>query len=198
MEGDLLSSAFVFVIIILSAVVHEYSHAWMANQLGDPTARLQGRLTLNPLKHIEPFGTIILPLLSSFFFNGFFGWAKPVPYNPYNLSDKKNGEMKVALAGPVSNFALALVLGLVLRFAGPQLGDISGLLSLAVFVNIFLGLFNLIPIHPFDGGKVFGRYLPFINNSTIPFPIALFLALIIGSYIIRPLSALVFGVIVGV
>ena len=104
-------------VLVFSAVIHEYAHGWMAFRLGDDTAKKEGRLTLNPLVHLDWFGSIILPLLFIITKANFFlAWAKPVPYNPYNLRDKKYGELKVALAGPASNILLALFFGLVARF----------------------------------------------------------------------------------
>jgi Zn-dependent protease len=147
---------FVFV-IVFSAIIHEYSHGWMADQLGDPTAKYAGRLTLNPLKHIDPIGSILLPLL--LIPTGFlFAYAKPVPYNPYNLKDQKWGPVKVALAGPLSNFLLAFVFGLVIRFA--PVADMAQFLYIIVYANVVLGVFNLVPIPPLDGSKVLFALLP--------------------------------------
>ena len=127
----------------------------MADVLGDPTARLQGRLTLNPLKHIDPVGSILVPLITSL--GGFtFGWAKPVNYNPYNLKNKRLGEFLIAFAGPASNLLLALVFGTVIRFAvayGFQAPFIE-LCSYIVIINIILAVFNLIPLPPLDGSKL--------------------------------------------
>jgi len=146
-------------VIVISAVFHEYCHGWMANSLGDPTAKYAGRLTLNPLKHIDPMGTVIIPLFLLFFLGGFIGWAKPVPYNPYNLRDPKFGSTKVAMAGPGANFVIALIFGLVIRFF-PIGGMILIPLTWIVYVNIFLGLFNLIPIPPLDGSKILMDFFP--------------------------------------
>jgi Zn-dependent protease len=149
-------------ILVLSAVVHEVAHGFAADTLGDPTARLQGRLTFNPIVHIDLFGSVILPGL--LIFTGspiMFGYAKPVPYNPYNLKGRF-AEGFVAAAGALSNFALAIIVGLVLRFGGFDLTDaFSQVLSLAVYINLMLGIFNLIPIPPLDGSKVLGSLLPF-------------------------------------
>lgn len=149
-------------VLVLSAVIHEVAHGFAADALGDPTARMAGRLTLNPIPHIDVFGSIILPGL--LIFGGspiMFGYAKPVPYNPYNLKGRF-AEGFVAVAGALSNFALALLLGLVLRFGGFDLTDaFSQVISLAVYLNLMLGVFNLIPIPPLDGSKVLGALLPF-------------------------------------
>jgi Zn-dependent protease len=143
------------VILIFSVIVHETAHGYMADRLGDPTARLAGRLTLNPLRHIDPVGSIIVPLVTSL--AGFtFGWAKPVPYNPYNLRNRRTGEVLIALAGPASNLLLALIFGTILRFTG--YGEL--VLSYIVLINITLAIFNLIPLPPLDGSKLLFYFLP--------------------------------------
>lgn len=152
---------FWILVLILSVILHEVAHGYMANFLGDPTARLQGRLTLNPLSHVDPLGTLILPLF--LYITGssiLIGYAKPVPYNPYNIK-AKNGEALVAFAGPATNVALALVFGLALRVVAGS-ADVSLLHAFAVItqVNIFLAIFNLIPIPPLDGSKVLPVLLP--------------------------------------
>jgi Zn-dependent protease len=148
------------VILILSVIIHEVCHGYMADRLGDPTARLQGRLTLNPIKHIDPIGSIVVPLITSM--AGFtFGWAKPVPYNPYNLKNKRSGEFLIALAGPVSNLAIALIFGFLIRFI--QQGTMTPVIEISayiVLVNIVLAVFNLIPIPPLDGSKLLFSLLP--------------------------------------
>lgn len=152
---------FEIIVLVMAAVAHEYMHGWMADILGDPTARHAGRLTLNPLKHIDPFGSILLPLLLIFSGTGFvFGYAKPVPYNPYNLRDQKYGGAKVALAGPMANFLMAIVFGLVLRFIPFGSTNIQLLLMIIVQINLVLGVFNLVPIPPMDGSKVIAPFLP--------------------------------------
>ncbi|OHA17319.1 MAG: hypothetical protein A3C79_03310 [Candidatus Taylorbacteria bacterium RIFCSPHIGHO2_02_FULL_45_28] len=147
-------------ILILSVIIHEVSHGYMADCLGDPTARLQGRLTLNPIKHIDPVGSIIVPLITSL--AGFtFGWAKPVPYNPYNLKNKRQGEFLIALAGPLSNIVIALIFGLIIRFV--EQGVMTLFIQIAsyiVLINIVLAVFNLIPIPPLDGSKLLFAFLP--------------------------------------
>ena len=173
---------FLYLIVVFSAVFHEYFHGWMAYYLGDPTAKYAGRLTLNPLKHLDPLGTVLIPLFLLFFFGGFIGWAKPVPYNPFNLRDQKYGSAKVGLAGPAANFLIALVFGLVLRLA-PISGLLYFALSWVVYVNIFLGLFNLIPIPPLDGSKLLmdffprSRTLQILQGSFMGIFLALFLAI---------------------
>jgi len=158
-----------FVVFLLSLTVHECAHAWMAERVGDPTGRYLGRVTLNPIPHIDIFGTIIFPLLA-FTSGGFmFGWAKPVPYNPANLRDRKWGELLIAAAGPLSNlilvvlfFALArLLFGNTLLYAIQDNGDpLAIFLWTGILLNIVLAVFNLIPVPPLDGSKVLMNLLP--------------------------------------
>ncbi|MFA6502838.1 MAG: site-2 protease family protein [Candidatus Paceibacterota bacterium] len=151
-----------FVVLILSVIAHEVAHGYAADSLDDPTARLAGRLTLNPLPHIDLMGSIIIPAFLMFSGSSIlFGWAKPVPYNPYNLSNKRWGETLVALAGSATNLTLALIFGLTVRFGGTAFDATA--LSLAAtiaFVNLFLGLFNLIPFPPLDGFTALRAALP--------------------------------------
>ncbi|MBI2120305.1 MAG: site-2 protease family protein [Parcubacteria group bacterium] len=154
---------FSIAILILSVVVHEVSHGFMANILGDGTARHAGRLTLNPLKHLDPVGSFFIPLLTYFAGGFIFGWAKPVPYNPHNLRDQRWGDAKVAAAGPFSNLLLAVVFGLILRFGGGLL-DYSAaaqILQLIIYLNLILAVFNLVPIPPLDGSKILFSILPY-------------------------------------
>jgi len=158
---------FLILVLILSVVIHEVSHGAMANHLGDPTAKYAGRLTLNPIRHLDPIGSVILPIflviMARLTGGGIiFGWAKPVPINPYNFRDQKYGSAKVALAGPASNFAIALVFGTALRFL-PHLSLISGIsliFSYIVYINILLAVFNLLPIPPLDGSHILFTFLP--------------------------------------
>lgn len=156
------------VILILSIIAHEVAHGYAANSLGDPTARLAGRLTLNPFPHIDLMGSIVLPALLIFTQSPIlFGWAKPVPYNPYNLKSQRWGEALVAIAGSATNILLAVIFGLVVRFSS-VLGLDQAALSLAVtiaFINLFLGLFNLIPFPPLDGFTVLRSALPWNLSS---------------------------------
>jgi Zn-dependent protease len=151
------------IILIISIILHEVAHGYAANALGDPTARLAGRLNINPINHIDPLGSVILPAF--LFLSGapfLFGWAKPVPYNPYNLRNQRWGEALVALAGPATNFLLALIFVVLMHLSGP-LGLSYAFLDLAsyiVFINVLLGFFNLIPFPPLDGSKVIVPFLP--------------------------------------
>lgn len=153
-------------ILIMSVVIHEVSHGQIAYYLGDSTAKWSGRLTLNPINHLDIFGSIILPLLLFLSGTGFIvGWAKPVPYNPYNLKSQKWGPALVALAGPASNILLALIFGFIVRISGilpdfilPAFFNIS--LSI-IIINLMLAVFNLVPIPPLDGSKILFSILPF-------------------------------------
>lgn len=154
---------FTLIVLIFSIIIHEVAHGYAANYLGDPTARLQGRLTLNPVSHIDPIGSVLLPGILLLTHSPFlFGWAKPVPYNPHNLRNARWGEAFVAFAGPGINIVIALVFAAVIRLAGPlSLSDAFLQLSLQVVsINILLALFNMIPFPPLDGSKVLKALLP--------------------------------------
>jgi len=156
-----MSTLFFFLIIIPSAILHEYMHGWVADQLGDPTARYAGRLTLDPRAHVDKWGTIFLPLLLFFITGGqfLFAYAKPVPYNPYNLKNQKWGPALVASAGPLSNFFLAFLFGLFIQFL-PLPEAMAELFFVIVYANVLLGVFNLVPIPPLDGSKLLYAVLP--------------------------------------
>lgn len=165
---------FYFIVLIVSVILHEVAHGYMANWLGDPTARLAGRLTLNPISHIDPIGTIVLPLFILLtqpvtHIPFLIGYAKPVPYNPYNLPGKYDEGM-VAFAGPGTNILLALIFGLALRFGGAALPPAMVLAFATItYINMLLALFNLIPIPPLDGSKVlstiFGMVSPALERG---------------------------------
>jgi len=178
---------FYLIALIFSVIIHELAHGYVAYFLGDLTAKYEKRLTLNPLSHLDPFGSIILPLLLFFLKSPvLFGWAKPVPINPYNFKDQKWGSFKVAIAGPASNITLALLFGIMSRLLpltisekqeaiGAFFGIMSGqsadmagsyyqvlffYISIVIFLNISLALFNLIPIPPLDGHWILFQFLP--------------------------------------
>jgi len=154
---------FQLLILLFSVVVHEVSHGFIAEKLGDPTARFAGRLTLNPLKHLDFFGSIFLPFFLFITHSPIvFGWAKPVPYNPLLLvKDFRYGPLKVALAGPVANLLIAIFFGLFLRFSHLFIPETMAVLfSFIVFINILLAVFNLLPLPPLDGSKIFTIILP--------------------------------------
>ena len=143
--------------LIVSVVLHEMAHGYAADRLGDPTARMAGRLSPNPIVHLDLLGSIIIPGLLIFSGAGFlFGWAKPVPYNPYNLRDQKWGEAKIAAAGPAANVALAFIfIGLI--YAAPFIGlpsEFVGIAFTIIVLNFFLAFFNLLPLPPLDGSKI--------------------------------------------
>ena len=144
----------------MSVIIHEVSHGFAAYLQGDMTAKYAGRLTLNPLKHLDPIGSIIVPIVTSI--AGFpFGWAKPVPFNPYNLRNQKWGELLVAAAGPASNILIAVVFGLFVRFSALSVPHSFTFLAYQVVaINFALALFNLIPIPPLDGSKILFSFLP--------------------------------------
>lgn len=157
-----MDSVLALIVLILSVIAHEVAHGYAADSLGDPTARMAGRLTLNPVPHVDLMGSIIIPALLVFSGSSiFFGWARPVPYNPYNLKQKRWGETIVALAGVATNITIAVLFGLLIRFAGVALAP-SALLVAAwvVKANLFLGLFNLIPFPPLDGFTALRSALP--------------------------------------
>jgi Zn-dependent protease len=151
-------------ILILSIVLHEMAHGYAANWLGDPTARLAGRLSPNPLLHIDPVGSVLVPAALFIMQAPFlFGWAKPVPYNPYNLRNPKWGESIVAAAGPLTNLLIAFIFAALIRLS-PTLGLSDTFVEMTgyiVFINILLALFNAIPLPPLDGSKIIVPFLPF-------------------------------------
>lgn len=151
------------VILVFSAIIHEVAHGWVADRLGDPTARLLGRLTLNPIPHIDPVMSILLPLV--LILTGspvIFGAAKPVPVDPFNLRDGRRDMALVSLAGPITNFLIAAIAAFLLKFVVLSLGNpmLSELVFRIVQLNLLLGIFNLLPIPPLDGSKAFALLLP--------------------------------------
>jgi Zn-dependent protease len=150
-------------IILVALSVHEAAHAWSADRLGDPTARLLGRVTLNPIKHIDPIGTVLMPALMIATGLPILGWAKPVPVNISRLGQPRRDFMIVAAAGPLSNIAQAAVAAIIVRamfFSGADMGLWASILLRFMYVNLILAFFNLIPVPPLDGGNVLAGLLP--------------------------------------
>jgi Zn-dependent protease len=157
---------------LLAITVHESAHGWVAYKKGDYTAKMLGRITMNPIRHLDPLGSVLVPILLAFSGAGvIFGWAKPVPVNSFNFKSPRRDMMYVGLAGPLSNFLLAAVLALVLRVLlwvpGPDIllysgigKPIAAMLLLGIKVSIYLGVFNLLPIHPLDGSHILEGLLP--------------------------------------
>lgn len=176
--------------ILLALTFHEYAHAYIAHRLGDDTAKQRGRLTLNPLRHLDPLGTIMIILVH-------FGWAKPVPVNPSRLKNPKQDMLWISLAGPLSNMGLALVSGILLRFLNAtvapsgQHSPVMGLLIFVVFmslqINLALAIFNILPIAPLDGSKILAGLLPDRHANIIYFlerygPFILIGLIVIGQF----------------
>lgn len=172
MQVELINGIFYVFVLIMSVVIHEVAHGYSAYMLGDDTARLSGRLTLNPIKHMDFFGSFILPLLLIVTNAGFvIGWAKPVPYNPANLKKGRFGNFAVAVSGIIANLFIALIFGLLIRYA-PMLGlpaytsnpllihPFYNIATIIVITNLVLALFNIIPIPPLDGSKILFSFLP--------------------------------------
>jgi len=191
---------FLLVVVLFSIILHECAHGLAAERLGDPTARQAGRITLNPIPHLDPIGSILLPgiMLLWSLMGGqaiLFGWAKPVPINPYNLNNPKRDMMWIGLAGPVTNFAVALVLALLARLLpiSASLGTV--ILFYGVAINLLLGFFNLIPIPPLDGSRILTGLLPeryaYAINSIGRFGFIILIILFMSG-IFRIIFALVF------
>lgn len=194
----------------MSVVIHEVSHGYAALRLGDRTAQLEGRLTLNPLNHLDPVGSVIVPIVSSL--AGIpFGWAKPVPYNPYNLRNQKWGPAIVGAAGPGANIALAVVFGMLVRFLpefsrfipGPFFFNFIAVASTIASINLFLAFFNLIPLPPLDGSKLLFAILPYRYYHAqqfleqYGFYILIFFIFFVGGGILLPLVRWAFYLISG-
>ena len=209
-------TAFIFKILILifSVVIHEVSHGLAAYALGDNTAKWMGRLTLNPLKHLDLWGSLIIPAISFAVAGFMFGWAKPVPYNPHNLRNQKYGPALVGIAGPLSNIFLAVVFGIVLRFLPAWVGaaqndavmqivqNFGEIFLFIVQINLLLAVFNLVPIPPLDGSKLLFALLPYRYKHVEAFleqqgMLLLILFIFFGFHIIFPIINLLFRIIVG-
>jgi Zn-dependent protease len=199
----MISLVFFFLIIIPSAIIHEFFHAWMAYYLGDDTAKHYGRLSLNPLVHIDMFGTILMPIFLSIMSGGrfLFAYAKPVPFNPYNLRNQKYGPALVGLAGPLANLLVAIIFGLMVRFLPAS--NLTMLLGIIAYANILLMVFNLVPIPPLDGSKILEALLPnswsgikyFLERYGF---LLLLFFLFFAFQIIIPIIAFIYSLIVGV
>jgi Zn-dependent protease len=196
---------FYVVILIMSVVLHEVAHGYAALYFGDRTAKDLGRLTLNPIPHLDPIGSIALPALLAIMKSPFMiGWAKPVPYDPRNFHDVKKGTLAVASAGVFVNFVLAIFFGLILRFAFPYFPDqgLGFILSSIVIINIALGIFNLIPVPPLDGSKILFALLPnsFANliNTIEQYSLIIFLIFVFFlSDFLGPVISFLFTLITG-
>lgn len=204
MDGLLL---FVFWVLALlySVIIHEVSHGLVADSLGDPTARSLGRLSLSPVRHIDMFGSILLPALTYIAGGFIFGYAKPVPYNPDMISDKRWGPLKIALAGPASNILLALIFGTALRFLPDVFVSpvIPTLLQIVVVMNLVLAVFNMMPVPPLDGHWILLTFLPrrfywimdfLYRNSLI---ILLVFIILVFPYVVSPIVGFLFELITG-
>lgn len=198
---DLLLGLVTLIILVYSAILHEIAHGFVAERLGDPTARLMGRLTLNPKSHIDPFMSILVPLL--LIISGspvIFGAAKPVPVDPFNFREPKKDMALVSLAGPVTNLLIALVFALICHLLFPGLsfdvirsgGIIGFLLGTVVYINLLLAIFNLIPIPPLDGSKVLALILP-DREAAVYLSIGTFGILIIFLLLVFPIGGLSLG-----
>jgi len=202
---DSLGIIFGVAVLIMSVVAHEVSHGYAAALLGDPTARMAGRLTLNPFKHLDPIGSVVVPFISYMTGGFIFGWAKPVPYNPYNLRNQRTGPALVAIAGPAINIFLALVFGLLLRYAvGAGIAS-EGFIFIArfvVYINILLAVFNLIPVPPLDGSKVLSAVLPtkwlhvIDTMERYSFVFVILFVLVLWRFVV-PVVSLLFSLITG-
>ena len=198
---------FLIVLLILSVVIHEVCHGYAAEALGDPTARYAGRLTLNPIAHIDPIGSVIVPFILAIIPpHVVFGWAKPVPVNPYNLKNQKWGEALVAAAGPGANLAIAIIFGLAVRFNGAFVVMSPYFVTIAaslVFINLLLAIFNLMPIPPLDGSKVLFAFLPYrfagARQWVERYSLVLFLVLILFLWqFVSPVIAFLFKLVTGI
>lgn len=186
----------------MSVVMHEVSHGYAARFYGDQTAEYEGRLTLNPLKHLDPIGSVLVPLLMFFAGGPIFGWAKPVPYNPANLKEGRWPEAFVALAGPLTNMGIAVLFSILLKLPGLSQPFVN-LTLVAVYINVLLALFNLIPIPPLDGSRLLFALFPekiyrfrgFFDRYGL---ILVILFVLFGWQFISPLVEVVFRVLTGV
>jgi Zn-dependent protease len=201
------TSIFYFVVLIFSIIVHEVAHGLIAEREGDPTARNLGRITLNPLKHIDWFGSVLLPLVLILTNAGFVvGWAKPVPYNPENLHHGRKSEAKVAIAGVIVNLSVAIFFALIIRavlfFHTGNVSLVDGA-SIIVLINIVLAFFNMIPLAPLDGFRFLNAVLPYraiptmraIERFSLPL---LVIFIVFGWSLMAPVIFKLFGLLTGI
>jgi len=195
---------FQLIILLFSVIIHEVFHGLAALYFGDDTAEKMGRLTLNPIKHLDPIGSVLLPLILVIMNSGFiFGWAKPVPYNPLKLKNPRRDTALLALSGPLANFSLALFFGLITRVIMITSSFISLLpyLMFIVWINLILGIFNLMPIPPLDGSKILFYLFPSRELEMIlsqyGIILLLFFIMFAGS-IISPLVMIFFSLFTGI
>lgn len=199
---------FFLIILIFSIIIHEVSHGYVAEMLGDKTARLAGRLTLNPAPHIDPLGSILVPAVMLLGSSGqfAFGWAKPVPFNPYNLRNVRWGTLAVSIAGVAANLLIAIIFGLLIRFHqefGITSFSFLQIIATIVQLNLVLAVFNMIPVPPLDGAKVLFTLLPerfqyihdYMERNWIVF---ILMVLVLAQFIIWPIVKVLFGLITGV
>jgi Zn-dependent protease len=161
MSGDRLINLLILIpVLLLSMMAHELAHGWVAYKMGDPTAKNRGRLSITPIKHLDPLGTAMFVI--TYLFSGFiFGWAKPIPVSPYYFKDRQRGMAIVGAVGPITNFIIAIIFIIILNWIQPETTSrVFEIFFLIFQVNIVLGLFNLIPIPPLDGSRVLGAFLP--------------------------------------
>jgi Zn-dependent protease len=156
-----MEQVFLIIILIISIVIHEIAHGAVANHLGDPTAKYAGRLSLNPIPHLDPIGSVLIPFILIITGSPFLiGWAKPVLINPHNLRNPKKDMAKIAIAGPAVNFIVAIFFSILIQTTSLS-GETLTIFSIIIFLNILLGVFNLMPIPPLDGSKILFSFLPF-------------------------------------
>jgi Zn-dependent protease len=227
MDQQVVLILFQIVVLILAFSIHECAHAWTANRLGDPTALMLGRVTLNPLKHIDPFGSVLFPLIGLFYGGMLFGWAKPTPVTPRNFKHYKRDDILVSLAGPASNLLsaiVALILLIILKHAiaggeiavftamglaghlGVSTENLPPLFPIALFLyyvivlNLLLFIFNLIPLPPLDGSHILRHFLPYDALKVydrIPTFVMLIVMILFGGFIFRIFLTPLEGVFIG-